>query len=77
MIKSHELRDYSYLGLGDFFSGIDSSGLTFDWLFFSGLTLDILQVQFISFVKRKVNSTSEQQKCKDNKKCDRLLSSKV
>ena len=35
------------------------------------------QVQCVSIVKRKVNSTMEQQKCKGYEKRDRILSSKV
>ena len=46
-------------------------------LIFRVLTFDLLSVQFISFVKRKANSTTKEQKCKGHKKRDRILFSKV
>ena len=45
--------------------------------FFAVLLLISVQVQFISFVTRKADSTNKQQNYKRHKKCDRLLSLKV
>ena len=53
LFRSNEGSDYSFIGRG-----------VFSWfllnLIFRGLTLINFQVQFISFVKRKANSTAEQ-----------------
>ena len=68
----------SYIGCDDFVPVF--SGKVFKFFhakfrfFFCGLTN--FQVRFISFVKRKANSTIEQQKCKGHGKRDRLLISK-
>ena len=47
-------------------------------IIFRGLLSDIFfLVKFISFVKRKANSTIDEQKCKGHEKRDQLLVSKV
>ena len=46
-------------------------------LSFHGLTFDSVQIQFISSLKRKANSTIEQRKCEDQKKRDLHLVVKI
>ena len=76
-IKSIERNEYSYIGLADFFSGKSLKICSRSILIFRCLTSDFFLIQCISIVKRKANSTIEQQNCKGREKRDRLLISKM
>ena len=56
-----------------FFAFIDS----FPTACWQCLSFDLFQIHFISFAKRKANSSIEQQKCMIREKRDRLLLSKM
>ena len=74
-MKIDERSEYSYVGLGDFFSGKSLKICSRSILIFRGLICDFFR--FNSLVKKKANSTIQQQKCKDHKKRVRLLILKI
>ena len=79
IFKSNERGEGSYIGLADFFGFFSGKSLKFihSILIFRGLTYDFFENQCISLVKRKANSTIEQQKCKGHEKRYRLRISKM
>ena len=70
VIKSNERSEYSYLGPADFFFWVfQEKVLKFvhaQFWFFAVWLVISFKVQYIFFVKRKANSTIEQQKCKSH-----------
>ena len=71
IINSNERSEYSYIGLADFFSGKSLKICSRLVLIYRGLTSDFfLSSSSICIVKRKANSTIEQQKCEGHENCD-------
>ena len=71
MMKCQERSQDSYIGLV-FLVFFKENLFTLN-LIFRSLNLIALKLRFISFVKRKANSTIEQKRCKCHEKRDRLL----
>ena len=72
-----ERSEYSCIGSGHFIVFFSWKLVHAQFWFFAVWHLISFELQFISFVKRKENSTMEQRKCKGHEKRDRLLVTKV
>ena len=81
-LRVDERSSDSYIGSDEFFLFFFFSGKNLKFVqaqihFFCGSAFDFFKYQFISFVKRKANSTIKYQRCKGHEKCDRLQVLKV